>query len=219
MKRWSQVGTVLVCLSMSSLGLAAPISGVTVKSVSSEYTLFPWDLSAVHVVDGSGLSGGGHAVTSTAGNSWQTITQTGTGDIVFDLGQSYDLASVHVWNLNFYAPYNGRGAKDVEILTSPNASSWVNEGAFLFSMASGLEDDPGFSLDASSWSTARYVQFVIGSNFGSSDNAGHVGLSEVQFFEKSAPVGAAPIPEPATSLLVGAGLLGALRNARRRRSK
>lgn len=119
MRPWCLLGTALACLSMASVGLAAPISGVAVKSVSSEYTLAPWDLSAGHVVDGSGLSGGGHAVTSAAGNSWQTISQTGTGDIVFDLGSAYELASVHVWNLNFYAPYNGRGAKDVESARPP----------------------------------------------------------------------------------------------------
>lgn len=78
------------------------------------------------VLDGSGLSGSpaGHAVTDASGNSWQTISSTGTGDIQFDLGMVCTLTNVHVWNLNFYAPYNGRGANQVTIRTSTNAIDW-----------------------------------------------------------------------------------------------
>jgi hypothetical protein len=84
---------------------AAIITNVSIYSVSSEYTS-GWDLRAIHVVDGSGLSGSpaGHAVTDASGNYWQTISQTGTGDIQFDLGKVCQLTNVHVWNLNFYAP-------------------------------------------------------------------------------------------------------------------
>lgn len=165
------------------------VSNVAIYSVSSEYTSAPWDLRAVHVVDGSGLSGSpaGHAMTDPYGNSWQTISQSGTADIQFDLGKVCQLSNVHVWNLNFSSPYNGRGANQVTILTSTNASTWVTEGTYSFTQASGLAGDLGFDINASGWQPARYIDFQILSNFGSYDNAGHVGLSEVQFSAASEP--------------------------------
>ena len=200
----------LVALALpASAGL---ISGVAIYSVSSQYTLAPWDLKAIHVVDGSGLSGTplGHAVTDHAGNSWQTITQSGTGDIQFDLGAVYGWSTVHVWNLNFYAPYNGRGANHVTILTSSNATGWNTEGTYQFTEAIGLSGDLGFEIDASNWQAARYVDFQILDNFGGDDNAGHVGLSEVQFFSSD-------VPEPSSLILLGLGIsVAGLRVARRR---
>lgn len=173
-----------LALTVLALPLRADlVTNVSIYAVSSEYTQAPWDLRAVHVVDGSGLSGSpvGHAVTDPAGNSWQTISQTGTGDIQFDCGSVCQLTNVHVWNLNFYAPYNGRGANQVTIRTSTNALTWTTEGTYSFTMASGAAGDPGFDIDPAGWRPARYVEFQILNNFGSSDNAGHVGLSEVQF--------------------------------------
>lgn len=205
------------CLLLAASAMGAPIQGVSVASVSSEFTAFGWDLGAVHTVDGSGLSGGTHAqLVCPGGTSWQTISQTGTGEIVFDLGTTYDLGTVHVWNLNFYAPYNGRGARDVRISTSLDLLDWNLEGTVQFAMATGLDGDPGFDLDATAWSLARYVRFEILSNFGSDDNAGHVGLSEVQFFR--ADTGDDPsVPEPWTVSLLGMGLLGLCRLRRRGR--
>jgi hypothetical protein len=182
-----------------------PITGVTIEGVSAEFTDSGWDLRAVNVVNGSGLSGTPalHAVIAyPAGNSWQTDTSSGTGWITFDLGTEYSLARLHVWNLNFYGPYNGRGGKDVDIYTSLNGIDWTNEGRYLFLIATGLDGDPGFDIAAGTWSTARYVRLDILNNFGGTDNAGHVGLSEVQFF---ADEGAA-IPEPGTVWLLLAGV-------------
>ncbi len=129
MKRLSLFASLALALSFASEGIAAPIVGVTVESVSSDYNTPPWDLQAVHTVDGSGLVGTGHDVVAQGvGNSWQTISQTGTANIVFDLGGLYALDRVHVWNLNFYDPYNGRGAKDVRILTSDDLTAWELPG-------------------------------------------------------------------------------------------
>ncbi|MBL8141437.1 MAG: hypothetical protein JNM38_10035 [Acidobacteria bacterium] len=173
---------VAACLAVASVSTAQHIAGVTVHSVSSEYTLAPWDLRAIHVVDGSGLVGAGHDVTNADGNSWQTITSTDAARIVFDLGALHTLGLVHVWNLNFYAPYNGRGASTVIIRTSTDLSAWTSQGTYFFTKATGLAGDPGFDIDASAWGSARYVEFDITDIHGGDDDAGHVGLSEVRFY-------------------------------------
>lgn len=174
---------VLACAVLAPSLRADVVSNVTIHSVSSEYTAAPWDLRAIHIVDGSGLLGSpaGHAVTDASGNSWQTISSTGTGDIQFDLGRICQLTNVHVWNLNFYTPYNGRGANQVTIRTSTDASTWNTEGTYAFTQASGEAGDLGFDINPAGWQVARYVEFQILNNFGGYDNAGHVGLSEVQF--------------------------------------
>lgn len=206
MKRFLFSGLTAVCIFMASNSVAALITGVTIESVSSEFLGYGWDLGASHTVDGSGLSGGKHSLINyPGGNSWQTSTQSGTANIVFDLGKIYDLDFLHVWNLNFYSPYHGRGANQVGILLSSDNSVWSDLGLFQFQIATAADNDPGFTIAATSWAAARYVQFDIKNNFGGDDNAGHVGLSEVQFYSRE---GQTPVPEPSTALLLGLGLLG-----------
>lgn len=183
MKRYDMIRCLVILMALTPSLRADVVSNVTIHSVSSEYTSAPWDLRAIHIVDGSGLSGSpaGHAVTDASGNSWQTISQTGTGNIQFDMESVCQLTNVHVWNLNFYAPYNGRGANQVTIRTSTNASTWNTEGTYAFTQASGVAGDLGFDINPAGWQAARYIDFQILNNFGGADNAGHVGLSEVQF--------------------------------------
>jgi hypothetical protein len=185
------------------------ISGATIHSVSHEYIGAPWDLRAVHLIDGSGLSGNPpvHELMSSAtNNSWQTGTSSGTANVQFDLGALYDLDSLHVWNLNFASPYNGRGAHTVNIYTSQNGTTWNFEETRLFPQASGASGDAGFHINAQPWQSARYVQFDILNNHGGFDNAGHVGMSEVQFFQ---------VPEPGSISLAWFAL--AATSLRRRR--
>ncbi len=202
----------LLAVSLVTLPLhAGLITGVSIHSVSSEYTLAPWDLRAIHVVDGSGLSGSpaGHAVTDTTGNSWQTYTQSGTGDIQFDLGGIYNLSTVHVWNLNFGSPYNGRGANHVAISTSANGATWNSEETVIFAQASGVAGDLGFDVSAAGWQATRYIDFQILDNHGGSDNAGHVGLSEVRFYSSD-------VPEPSSVALSVLGFVALLLRRLRR---
>lgn len=184
-----RTGLTVFLITLAPVLLADVVSNVSIHLVSSEYTQAPWDLAAVHIVDGFGLSGSPavHALTDPSGNSWQTISQTGTGDIQFDLGRVCQLTNVHVWNLNFSAPYNGRGANQVTIRTSTNATTWNTEGTYTFAIASGAAGDPGFDVNPAGWQAARYIDFQILNNFGSADNAGHVGLSEVRFAAASPP--------------------------------
>lgn len=195
----------------SNPGETTVIAGVTIHSVSSEAVVSGWDLNATHLVDGSGLLGYPPVHmqnTFSNQNSWQTISQTGTGNVQFDLGSTFDLDHLQVWNLNFYSPYNGRGARSVDIYTSTDAITWTFAENREFPMASGADWDAGFEIDAREWDDARYVQFDIRSNWGGTDNAGHVGLSEVIFHM---------VPEPSAMGLIAAALLSF--GVRRRRCR
>jgi hypothetical protein len=213
-KMWYLI--LLVFLFIGTNAHAELISGVTIESVSSEFTEFGWNLTAAHLVDGSGLADGKHAQNNADNmNSWQTRTTDSKANVVFDLGDIFDLDYIHIWNLNFYTPYNGRGAKDVQILLSENSSFWTPLGTFQFEIASGVDNDLGFTIDALNWEAARYVQFNILDNFRGADNAGHVGLSEVQFYRSTD--GPSPVPEPSTMILLGIGLAGTALAGRRMR--
>jgi hypothetical protein len=98
--------------------------GVTASSFNTGGAGFP----PVRTIDGSGLSGGVHA--NTAGTSWLTPNGNDPSDdwIEWDLGASYTLNSIQVWNVN----NNGNATfstENVDIYFSNAASPGDPEGA------------------------------------------------------------------------------------------
>ncbi len=187
------------------------VEGVTIHAVSDEFWGSGWDLRSMYLVDGSGLSGEPpvHAqISLPGGNSWQTGAGDGKASISFDLQTLCELSQVHVWNLNFYPPYNGRGARQVTILTSTDGTGWTGAGTVDFSMATGANGDPGFDLAAAGWGVVRYVRFDILNNYNGWDNAGCVGLSEVRFIRK---LSAAAAAQPTWTWASGGGGTGVFR--------
>jgi hypothetical protein len=132
--------------------------------------------------------------------------------IVFDLGATYDVTSMHIWN-GYWANYqSGRSANQVEISTSSNLSAWTSQGTTYFAEAPTTDVSyTGFDVTNLSWTGTRYVRFQIDSNWGGGDCGNCITLSEVQF---SAGAGG-QVPEPATFSLVAAALAGRLWRLRR----
>lgn len=227
--------TPLFVLAMSALlvvehSSAATIVGVTINSVSSEGST----RAAVNVVNGSGLSTitGAHVNQPdvSGGTMWMS---NGTSDplptfITFDLGSTYDLNSLRVWNYN--ENYNAEGvpsgthpgthtrsgARSVDISVADSlAGNFTSLGNFTFNEASGSAvADFSQIIDLSGYSaasTARLVRFDILSNWSTGEGSPTqwTGLSEVQF-----DAGAAP--EPSRTMFCLLGIVGLI--LRRRRS-
>jgi hypothetical protein len=213
MKRALVLATILLAAALP--GLAGLITGVTITA-SSTFSDMSWDLAAVHMVDGSGLtdtaSGLAHGTCYANHTCWQGTHTAAAATLTFDLGADYNLGSLHVWN-GYWGNYeSGRGASSVEIFTlTTGPGYWIDRGAFQFEEAPTSTESPylGFDITAG-WTGTRYIRFDIGGNYGGGSCGGCTTVNEVRFFSADAAV-----PEPSTLLLV-AGALAALRCFRRR---
>ena len=190
------------------------------------------DRTVIEVNNGFNPATGQHS--NGTQQSWRSNNGQAIGDqwIQWDLGASYQLDSIQVWNFNDSARY-AAGIRQVDIYVSnvaapgdpegagaANWTLWANNAILTPGTGSGgytgfdLETVVGSSLPASD---IRYVRFEVDSTFRSDgidvgggllDGANVAGLAQIEFFE------ADEIPEPSAALFAG---LGALLFLRRRR--
>ena len=185
---------------------AALITGVTASNSSA----FNGNTTAIHTVDGSGLSGNQHGTGFQ--QSWfssDATVPTSEEWIQWDLGQAYLLSEIHVWNLNQNTTpsspgdVTAKGISQLDIYVSSAASPGDPEGAgatnwtllqanAAFTQAPGVNTYTGFDLateiGAALPSTPiRWVRFEVDSQF-SAAGTDYVGLAEIQFTGVSVPV-------------------------------
>jgi hypothetical protein len=207
----------LVLLVGSTDAAVIAIADPTTQVTASSEIVGNFDRIDDHIVNGSGLTGGGHtnAVKSTM---WLSTGTSFGGDdldpfVIFDLGAAYTINSFHVWNYNELAGATDlatRGVNSVSVeygLTGALGSTVA--GITNFAKADTTATYAGEDFNTFTPFDARFIKFDINSNHGGDNN--FYGLSEVQF-------DGVPVPEPATIFVMMAAGLPALLKRRRRRS-
>ena len=168
-------------------------------------------------IDGSGLSDSGNSgdilnETHINGNSGSNLTWlSANGDrptitIDFDLGGTFDVDSVHLWNWTYTGATDTRGVTSMDISFSSNGTDFVNT----------LQDVAFTPYAAASTSATSETQTFAAVNgvthirLTDINNAGdtYIGFSEIRF-------GAAAVPEPTTTALLGLGGIALILRRRR----
>ena len=191
-------------LTPSLFGGVIAVSDVTATS--------SWgSMPAVDIINGNGLDTSSippvHSSLPLNWYYWESqpflCNPTCSVGLTFDLGSVYTVDSFRVWNFNYVnqaGPYTGRGVRNVSISTSVDGASYGSALPFEFAQAPGTDTYTGELFSGLGWTDTRYIKFDIGSYWGGGDSAGHVGLSEIQFYSDA-------VPEPSTALLLCAAAL------------
>lgn len=206
-KRRVAVSASLACLAMSlaargeAVNGTAYMDGVTVHSFSSEVNRADGIgyRAAANTINGRGLDVLTGVHDRLATNEWMTVGEiawTANGPrqpdplpgayIVYDLGRSRDLSSVHVWNFDEGATHVGNqyGVQGVNIAASATTNFGAGSSYTFAREATNLGDDYAFGAKG-----VRYVKLTLQSNYGGLLSL--VGLAEVRFRESPALADAA----------------------------
>ncbi len=154
------------------------IRGVKIQAVSGANPGYEAD----HLVDGYGLgiNGVGTHAMWPVGNMWLPGGIAGQW-VTFDLGTTYTLGATMIWNWNSNGYFDTTaGVKDVNVMVSPDNSSYTNLGKFTLTKSDGLETSDLRQVLSTVANNVRYVKLYIVNNWG---GASYAGLSEVRFRE------------------------------------
>ena len=176
---------ICLLLSASLNTFAGIVTNILIDSVSSEFG----GRTAARLVDGSGLYGEVH--TTFPGHMWLTAgpaSPVNQAEVTFDLGSVRSLTHLKVWNYNETTAGRdlpARGVATADLLVAGDDKVFTNVlAAQSFTKAPGsVATNFGQTISLGGLQ-ARYVKIDVLSNYGDPD---FVGLSEVQFFDTSAP--------------------------------
>ncbi len=138
------------------------------------------------IIDGAGLSNvGGKWVHSNekyaeGGTMWNSgydaAGAAGQANAVLDLSAAHQVTGLTIWNYN-EKDYQGRGAKEIEVSTSADGTTFAKGGNFTLKQAAGQNGEEGQTFKLTAPVAARYVKILVLGIY--SGNEPVVGLSEV----------------------------------------
>jgi hypothetical protein len=197
------------------LSATAVLAGVIIAPASAQELITPTgaiassqysgSYDAGNLIDDSALSGTApHTIgdTHTAAlvdTAWLSSGATLPQTVTFDLGSSYLLTDMHIWQ---YANGTANYSKDIKVQFSTTGTGGAFGSDVDITLANGANTVSAQTFAIPSI-TANAVKFTITSRAGGPGQ--YVGLSEVKF---------SAIPEPGSALLGALGLLMLLRRRR-----
>ena len=204
MKTVRIVVCMVVMLGFCAIAGAARIPVVGVTESSGVAPLYPWE----NLINDSGMSGDTRTLADTNsrgdyGDGMGLTNGYPVANLVFDLGQDYDLDEMWVWNYSDHGPTVIFGMQYIQIYIQAEGGPDVAAGYVQVGTHDGTAANAVDLIHDFNGATARYVKFFT-AGFPDHNWSGGVynycGLGEVRFYE---------VPEPATMTLLGlAGLLG-----------
>lgn len=207
--------TVLLLLTIPQTVLADRVIGVT--ATTNMGSGFGTNLQ--NTVNGVGLSLPSLTAlhfSTLPNNSWVSAPGVLTGQITFNLGRLLSIDSFSFWNQNGGGPglSGSTGIQNVQVLISTDGINFtpLPGGPSAFARVTGVGTLPP-QIFSFSVVNATHFRFNVLSNYG---DTFQTGFGEVGF--NGSPIDVAPIPEPATILLLSTGLAGVVAKVRRRKA-
>jgi hypothetical protein len=125
--------------------------------------------------------------------------------LTFDLGSSYSIEHMVIWNGAVNQDNSNAGIKDATLYFSEYSdfSGATSFGIVVPEATNPLVPFGAYVFDLGTPLSAQYIRIAATTNYG---NTGHYSVSEVAF---------GVVPEPMTAILLGFGAIGVLKRSRR----
>jgi len=179
---------ILALTSLPSIAWGGLVTGVTATTSMGTFGSY----NIANITNGNGLSS--QSLTATHTNSpfttmWISTLGNNTGTITFDLGGSYSIKTMALWNYNFIGAGTTlrRGVESFELDFSTDGSSFTSLLTSQTATRANNGAEPSQLYDLGGV-TATHIRMSVVSNFGGR----YTGLSEVAF----------ATPEPGTASML-----------------
>lgn len=162
----------LVILNLPVLATQITPTAITAPPAGSGF------YNANYLIDNSGLFGTApNQVHSENGGAGSYITNGTTATLTFDLGATYLVSAVQIWQYSTGDSDVARGAKNIQIQYSTDNSAYMTDSIITVAKNTAGTPMPKQEFNLANIRSARYIRFNIQSNYGGS----LVGLAEVKF--------------------------------------